>query len=203
MNGRQQSVADRRRYEVLEQMLRERQAEVRNKLRSLREVLPEETRAAKDPEEQVMQDLVRDMDIALVEMESETLRKIDAALRRLEEGTYGICEECDEKISEPRLRALPFASLCRDCQQAREGEPTERPLHALEEGLSISARNDRTPPRFEKEQVRLWTYAEMATARAAGGLVESRTARVPVAARSSRRAPAVQARAKAPARRRA
>jgi DnaK suppressor protein len=53
-------------------------------------------------------------------MKAETLNKIDEALRRLEEGTFGHCFECGEEISERRLRALPFAVRCKDCEEARE-----------------------------------------------------------------------------------
>ena len=53
-------------------------------------------------------------------MKAETLTKIDEALRRLEEGTYGYCFECGEEVSESRLRALPFAVRCKDCEEARE-----------------------------------------------------------------------------------
>ena len=49
-----------------------------------------------------------------------TLSKIDEALGRLEEGAYGNCFECGSQISEQRLRALPFAVRCKDCEEARE-----------------------------------------------------------------------------------
>jgi RNA polymerase-binding protein DksA len=118
--NRKQTQEDRRRFEVLSRMLTERQSEIRNKLRSLREVLPSAVTQVKDDEERSMEDFVLGMDFALMEMESETLRKIDEALARLEEGTYGVCSECDEGIAEARLKALPFASLCRDCQEQAE-----------------------------------------------------------------------------------
>ncbi|HET7746791.1 MAG TPA: hypothetical protein VFM29_05795, partial [Vicinamibacteria bacterium] len=82
---------DRKRHEVLSRMLKERQAEIRSKLRSLREVLPSEVAQVKDEEEQSMEAFVVGMDFALMEMESETLRKIDEALLRLQDGTYGVC----------------------------------------------------------------------------------------------------------------
>jgi len=64
-------------------------------------------------------------------MKSETLNKIDAALRRLEENTYGDCFECGDEISQARLRALPFAVRCKDCEEAREvAEQRERQLAA-------------------------------------------------------------------------
>lgn len=124
---RKATIGDRKRYEVLSQMLRDRQTEIKNKLRLLREVLPAESTQVKDAEEQSMEDFVLGMDFALMEMESETLKKIDEALHRLEEGSYGVCEECGEKIGEARLKALPFASTCVQCQERREEVKTERP----------------------------------------------------------------------------
>ena len=53
-------------------------------------------------------------------MKSETLNKINEALGRLEGNTYGDCFECGDEIAEPRLRALPFAVRCKDCEEARE-----------------------------------------------------------------------------------
>ncbi len=53
-------------------------------------------------------------------MKAETLTKINEALSRLEEGHYGNCFECGDEIAEARLRALPFAVRCKDCEQARE-----------------------------------------------------------------------------------
>ena len=53
-------------------------------------------------------------------MKAETLNKINEALARLEEGRYGMCFECGDEIAEARLRALPFAVRCKDCEEARE-----------------------------------------------------------------------------------
>ena len=55
----------------------------------------------------------------MIELKTETLNKIDTALRRLEEGHYGDCFECGDEIAAARLRALPFALRCRDCEQRR------------------------------------------------------------------------------------
>ena len=120
------SSEDRKRFEVLNRTLMDRQAEIRTKLRSLREVLPAEVAQVKDAEEQSMEDFVLGMDFALMEMESETLRKIDEAIQRLQDGTYGVCGDCDESISEARLKALPFATVCRDCQAQREDDQAAR-----------------------------------------------------------------------------
>lgn len=47
----------------------------------------------------------------------EKLKAIDAALERLKRGEYGICEECDEPISEKRLKAVPWTRYCLHCQE--------------------------------------------------------------------------------------
>jgi len=120
-----------RRYEVLREMLEERRREIQEKLRTLRETLPAEIAEVKDAEEQSVADFVQEIDFTLMQMKSETLAKIDEALRRVEQGRYGTCVECGEPISEARLRALPFADLCRDCQQGRELQlAEERAAHA-------------------------------------------------------------------------
>ncbi len=52
--------------------------------------------------------------------EAKLLEKIDYALKRLDEGTYGICDVCKKEISIQRLKAKPSASLCIECQSAKE-----------------------------------------------------------------------------------
>ena len=111
---------DRERYLLLKAMLGERRREVQDKLRSLRETLPVEAGVVRDAEEQSVDDFVTEVDMALMQMKSETLNKIDQAIARLEDGTYGVCQECDGEISAPRLKALPFAPLCRTCQEDAE-----------------------------------------------------------------------------------
>lgn len=59
----------------------------------------------------------RELDEGLEEGAKETLVEIDAALRRIEDGTYGICENCGKPIGEDRLAALPWARLCIDDQR--------------------------------------------------------------------------------------
>jgi DnaK suppressor protein len=71
-----------------------------------------------------------DLDLALLQMRGETLARIDAALRRLEAGTYGICGDCDQLIASERLLALPFAARCRACEEAREAATSRRSASA-------------------------------------------------------------------------
>jgi DnaK suppressor protein len=58
--------------------------------------------------------------VALVEIRSRRLARVEEALRRLEAGTYGVCESCGEEIDPARLEALPQATRCVACQQQRE-----------------------------------------------------------------------------------
>ena len=60
----------------------------------------------------------REMDYTLTDNEEQVLAKIDAALRRIEDGTYGICTNCGRPIAEERLEARPWADLCIDCARA-------------------------------------------------------------------------------------
>jgi DnaK suppressor protein len=119
--ARKNEKIDRERYLLLKGMLEDRRREIHEKLRSLREALPAEAHhEVRDAEEQSVDDFVQEVDLALMQMKTETLKKIDQAIQRLENGSYGRCQECDQEIAAARLRALPFAVLCRDCQEEAE-----------------------------------------------------------------------------------
>ena len=118
------------RYNELRKMLEERRRElmtaVQDKMRDVRAEGGKD-RDVLDQGESSEVDIQEDIEFALIQMKSETLNKIDAALRRLEDGSYGDCFECGEEISEARLRALPFAVRCKECEEAREtAEQRER-----------------------------------------------------------------------------
>ena len=63
----------------------------------------------------------RDLELALDAHESAELAAVNAALQRIELGTYGHCVDCGESIAEARLKATPDAARCIGCQQASEG----------------------------------------------------------------------------------
>ena len=64
--------------------------------------------------------LNREIDYTLGENSEEVLTQIDAALKRLDDGTYGTCARCGKEIAPERLEAYPWASLCIDCQREAE-----------------------------------------------------------------------------------
>ena len=66
----------------------------------------------------------RDREIShiLTDRDREKLQAIDEALGRCDDGTYGLCEDCEAEVAEGRLQALPFTRLCVTCQSDRERE---------------------------------------------------------------------------------
>ena len=132
-----------RRYNELKQMLlgrrRELQAQVQDKMRDVR-ATGEVTKLSEvfDAGESSEADIQEDIELALIQMKSETLSRVDDALVRLEQGTYGNCFECGEEIAEKRLKALPFAVRCKDCEEAREiAEQRERQVAARRGSTSL------------------------------------------------------------------
>jgi DnaK suppressor protein len=62
----------------------------------------------------------RELALMLADREREKLTHVDDALKRIEAGTYGICESCEEEIDKERLAAMPFTKLCLSCQEDLE-----------------------------------------------------------------------------------
>jgi len=125
------------RYNDLRQMLEDRRRELMNEVQGrIRDVRADGSKEVLDQGESSEVDIQEDIEFALIQMKSETLNKINEALRRLEEGTYGNCFECDEEIAEARLRALPFAVRCKDCEEARETAEQRERMMAHKRGSS-------------------------------------------------------------------
>ena len=132
---------NRDRYSELKRILEERRREIMDQVQGkIRDVRSE---GANNPNSGVLDaaetseaDIQDDIEFALIQMKSETLNKIEEALHRLEEGTFGYCFECGEEISERRLRALPFAVRCKDCEEARENVQQRERMMAQRRGAS-------------------------------------------------------------------
>jgi DnaK suppressor protein len=118
------SKAARNRYSELKGSLEERRVgilvEIQAKMRSTRTEAAGKSQGVLDMIESCQADVQDDIEFALIQMKGETLRKVEQALAKLDEGTYGYCQECDYEISQRRLRALPFVVRCKDCEEARE-----------------------------------------------------------------------------------
>ena len=122
---------------ILEERRREIMSEVQGRMRDVRaEGAGSAVQGVLDAAESSELDIQDEIEFALIQMKAETLNKIDEALRRLEEGTYGYCFECGEEVSERRLRALPFAVRCKDCEEAREVVQQRQRLMAQRRGAA-------------------------------------------------------------------
>ena len=62
----------------------------------------------------------REFSFDLASNERELLYEIDESLKKIQEGNFGICEECKSAISKTRLKAIPYTRLCLKCQEAKE-----------------------------------------------------------------------------------
>jgi DnaK suppressor protein len=117
--------ADKARDEELRKMLIELRDEI------LRKIAQEMgTKLDKDPRMTTLStldigdlsqlDFDENIDYTLLNMQIERLREVEDTLDRLEEGTYGLCEECGAAINLERLKILPFTTYCVQCQERRE-----------------------------------------------------------------------------------
>ncbi len=77
---------------------------------------------AGDEADIAMSETHRNLSIRLIERERVLVSKIDRALEKIIQGTFGSCEECGENLGYNRLKARPVASLCIDCKLAQEKE---------------------------------------------------------------------------------
>lgn len=62
----------------------------------------------------------REFSLGLASNERKLLYELDEALKKIKEGTFGICEECQHLITKSRLNAIPYARLCLKCQEKKE-----------------------------------------------------------------------------------
>jgi DnaK suppressor protein len=75
-----------------------------------------------DPTDRASMESERNFTLRIRDRERKLISKINEALERIDAGTYGICEECGEEISEKRLTARPVTTLCIDCKKRQENE---------------------------------------------------------------------------------
>jgi DnaK suppressor protein len=106
----------------VEEILERREAEMALVLRKRDGIAIEKSA---DQMDEVQYASERDMAIRNVDRETVLLREVRAALRRVHEGCFGTCPECETAISPKRLAAVPWARLCIRCQEAADLDPRE------------------------------------------------------------------------------
>jgi DnaK suppressor protein len=127
------------RYTELKKMLEHRRRELTNQVQGkIRDARSDSSkdREVLDQGDSSEIDIQDDIEFALIQMKSETLGKVIEALRRLDENTYGNCFECGDEITEARLRALPFAVRCKECEEQRETAERRERVQAQRRGSS-------------------------------------------------------------------
>jgi DnaK suppressor protein len=105
--------------------LRERASQLRAEIRSTLERSADETHAkiaeqVRDNEDDSFSNLIVDLNLAEIDRDAGELRRIDTALARINEGSYGQCESCGQEIPQARLQAEPTALRCVQCQELFE-----------------------------------------------------------------------------------
>jgi DnaK suppressor protein len=115
------SAAQQDRQRELQAMLHDRRREMQNVLQHRVLHLPSDrTAGGLDETEHAEADIQEHIEVALIQMKGDTLRRVREALVRLDAGEYGYCAECGGEIAERRLRALPFAVRCTACEDSHE-----------------------------------------------------------------------------------
>ncbi len=115
--------------ELLNSKKKDLLAEIR---KAFGERLEEDTRlafeTARDNPDKSVDEMLKHVNAAIIGNKTEELDAIESAMRKLNEGSYGVCEECEEEIPFKRLEAVPFALYCVDCQHEIDGQKkrTER-----------------------------------------------------------------------------
>ena len=79
-----------------------------------------------DPADRATAESDRAFTLRIRDRERRLIRKIQSALQRIDDGTYGICEECGEEIGVARLKARPVTRLCINCKAKQEEDETLR-----------------------------------------------------------------------------
>lgn len=88
--------------------------------RHRRDQILQREQSVADSGDMSLQDSTGEQQISILEVRNRMRNQIDEALRRLQDGTYGTCEDCTREISPERLKAMPFARRCVECQQKAE-----------------------------------------------------------------------------------
>ncbi len=105
--------------ETLESMKRQLLAEIQQDLKQGRETSKDE---GMDTYDLASEEREREISFILTDRDRGKLQAIEDALDRIDDGSYGVCESCEQEIAEGRLQAMPFTRLCVQCQADRETE---------------------------------------------------------------------------------
>jgi RNA polymerase-binding protein DksA len=116
------------RYDALARRLAQRRQQLRDEIAAKRAPDPLPATDVQDQKDQADARSMGEVAAAEIERDYDELRQIDAALRRIDSGQYGICVDCGAMIDTQRLQAQPAVARCTACQTALEQQ--QQQLHA-------------------------------------------------------------------------
>jgi DnaK suppressor protein len=117
-------------------MLEAKQAELEQFIRNREGIAIEKSPDALD---EVQHAAERELAIRNLDRESNLLRNVRAALRRMDDGSYGVCLHCEEEINPKRLNAVPWAPFCIQCQEQYDRNRAEMTEDNMDELLVNAA----------------------------------------------------------------
>jgi DnaK suppressor protein len=136
--------------EILEDLQRKTMKEIAEKLKSSTAATSKDIG---DFYDLASEERDRELELLLGDRERGKLRLINEAFSRLEEGTYGQCEECGEFINPKRLKIVPFARTCVDCQADKEHEERQMKERDVEGEKVYSALSTDRPSLDEDDEM--------------------------------------------------
>ncbi|MDD2390916.1 MAG: RNA polymerase-binding protein DksA [Desulfobacterales bacterium] len=107
-------------YDFFRKLITQQLEELRDKANRTVSSLKNAPEHLADPADRASADLEQNFMLRIRDRESKLINKLQSALERLNDGTYGICEECGNEISINRLKARPVTELCIDCKTRSE-----------------------------------------------------------------------------------
>lgn len=117
---------DAQKLDFFRKLLNERLEALLNDAARTMTNMTDEEESFPDPTDRASVESDRNFVLRIRDRERKLISKIREALDRIEKGTYGICEECGEEISEQRLLARPVTTLCIDCKTSQEEDERRR-----------------------------------------------------------------------------
>jgi DnaK suppressor protein len=127
----------RRDLDSFKKLLTRRLEELILEAEKTKNTVKETEEPSSDPMDQASDQLETDFLLRLRDRDSRLMVKIKEALERIENGTFGICEECGEAIALKRLRARPMATLCIHCKHEQEAMEKKGHLERPTEGSTL------------------------------------------------------------------
>jgi DnaK suppressor protein len=119
---------DKETLELFRTQLLEKKEEIHSETGKTLSEMTDQTSNVPDPNDRATIESGRSFELRIRDRERKLLSKIDEAIARIDEGSFGICEDCDEEIGLKRLEARPVTTLCIDCKTIQETKEKSKGL---------------------------------------------------------------------------